>query len=80
MPDPTDPLDPANIEKMLEARMKARRASEAGADSDDARSNVSTSSKASRTGEDWLAMAARAAEMSAELSALDAEPIDNEKV
>ncbi|CBY34633.1 unnamed protein product [Oikopleura dioica] len=78
MPDPSDPLDPANIEKMLEARMKARRASEAG-DSDDARSNVSTSSKASRTGEDWLAMAARAAEMSAELSALDAEPIDNEK-
>jgi len=77
MPDPSDPLDPANIEKMLEARMKARRASEAG-DSDDARSNVSTSSKASRTGEDWLAMAARAAEMSAELSALDAEPIDNE--
>jgi len=79
MADPTDPLDPANIEKMLEARMKARRASEAGADSDDARSSVSTSSKASRTGEDWLAMAARAAEMSAELSALDAEPIDNEK-
>ena len=80
MPDPNDPLDPANIEKMLEARMKARRTSEAGESDDDRGSCVSTSSKASRTGEDWLEMAARAAKMSAELSALDAEPIDNAKV
>ena len=77
MPDPNDPLDPNNIEKMLEARMKSRKSE--SADFTDEEDRRSTSSRASNTGEDWLAMAARAAQMSKELSLLDAEPVDHVK-
>ena len=80
MPDPDDPLDPANIDKMLAKRMKDRKAAE-GIDDDDVmdRPVSRSSSRASNAGEDWLAMAARAAQMSQELSKLDAAPIDQDK-
>ena len=90
MPDPNDPLDPANIDKMLEQRMKVHffrcfftqfintkeRKRENGQAS---RESSRPSSRVSGTGEDWLAMAARAAQMSQELSRLDAAPIDQDK-
>ena len=78
MPDPDDPLDPANIDKMLAKRMKDRKAAE-GIDDDLDRPVSRSSSRASNAGEDWLAMAARAAQMSQELSKLDAAPIDQDK-
>ena len=63
MPDPNDPLDPANIDKMLEQRRKSRIAKSSD-DETSSRPQSRASSKASGTGEDWLAMAARAAQMS----------------
>ena len=62
MPDPNDPLDPANIDKMLEDRRKSRLG--ASDEENNSRPASRASSKASGTGEDWLAMAARAAKMS----------------
>lgn len=76
MTDPNDPLDPNNIEKMLEERLRQRKSSTTPNDEDDRKSSGSRSSNA---GEDWLAMAARAAQMSQELSRLDAEPVDHVK-